>query len=59
MDDQNALQDEVDLEATAAVGEAVTGASSAGRKWILGAYALLVLWGVAYLLLFFSDRLPG
>jgi hypothetical protein len=26
--------------------------------WVYGAYALLLLWGAAYLTLFFSDRLP-
>ena len=30
-----------------------------GRKgWIFGAYTFLLLWGVAYLVLFFTNRLP-
>lgn len=28
------------------------------KAWLLGAYTLLTLWGVAYLLLYFTDRLP-
>ncbi len=32
---------------------------SGGRKWVFGAYTLLLVWGVAYLVLFFTDRLPG
>lgn len=39
-------------------GEPETGTPTS-RKWIFGAYALLFLWGAAYLLLFFADRLPG
>lgn len=46
------------LDAAPVSGEPETGAT-ASRKWIFGAYALLFLWGAAYLLLFFADRLPG
>lgn len=28
------------------------------RALLLGAYTFLILWGVAYLVLFFTDRLP-
>lgn len=28
------------------------------RAWLVGAYAFLTLWGAAYLVLFFTDRLP-
>ncbi|MEE9155104.1 MAG: hypothetical protein V3U38_00545 [Gemmatimonadota bacterium] len=28
------------------------------RVWLLGAYTFLTLWGMAYLVLFFTDRLP-
>jgi hypothetical protein len=32
--------------------------SGGARVWLLGAYALLIVWGAAYLALFFTDRLP-
>lgn len=28
------------------------------KAWLFGAYTFLVLWGMAYLVLFFTDRLP-
>jgi hypothetical protein len=31
---------------------------TASRAWLVGAYAFLVVWGVAYLVLYFTDRLP-
>ncbi|KPK83254.1 MAG: hypothetical protein AMS25_00545 [Gemmatimonas sp. SM23_52] len=32
--------------------------SRGSRALLLGAYTFLILWGVAYLVLFFTDRLP-
>lgn len=32
--------------------------SRGGRAWLFGAYALLIVWGAAYLALFFTDHLP-
>ncbi len=41
---------------------AVAGTSQVARRaskaWLFGAYTLLTLWGMAYLVLFFTDRLP-
>ncbi len=41
---------------------AVAGTSQVPRRaskaWVFGAYTLLALWGMAYLVLFFTDRLP-
>lgn len=31
---------------------------SSARAWLYGAYTFLILWGMAYLVLFFTDRLP-
>ncbi|UCC81457.1 MAG: hypothetical protein JSW46_10580 [Gemmatimonadota bacterium] len=28
------------------------------KAWLFGAYTFLILWGMAYLVLFFTDRLP-
>jgi hypothetical protein len=28
------------------------------KAWLFGAYTFLVVWGVAYLVLFFTGRLP-
>lgn len=28
------------------------------KAWLFGAYTFLLLWGVAYLVLFFTNRLP-
>lgn len=31
---------------------------SGSRAWLFGAYTFLVLWGMAFLVLYFTDRLP-
>ncbi|UCC47552.1 MAG: hypothetical protein JSV41_08600 [Gemmatimonadota bacterium] len=36
----------------------VDGKRRRSRAWLLGAYTFLIAWGVAYLILFFTDRLP-
>jgi hypothetical protein len=28
------------------------------RAWLLGAYTFLLVWGLAFLVLFFTNRLP-
>lgn len=43
-------------EPAAAVAEPV--ARRGAKAWLFGAYTLLTLWGLAYLLLYFTDRLP-
>jgi hypothetical protein len=42
------------------VGRAATidGKRRGSKAWLFGAYTFLVLWGMAYLVLFFTDRLP-
>jgi hypothetical protein len=37
---------------------AVSQARKGRRGWLFGAYTFLLLWGVAYLVLFFTNRLP-
>jgi hypothetical protein len=36
----------------------VTETQSGSRVWLLGAYTFLMLWGTAFLALYFTDRLP-
>ncbi len=44
---------------SASEAEAAVDAAGKGSKaWIFGAYTFLFLWGLAYLVLFFTDRLP-
>ena len=39
--------------------ETAVGAKRRGsRVWLFGAYTFLVVWGMAYLVLYFTDRLP-
>jgi len=37
---------------------AIEGKRGGAKAWLLGAYTFLILWGMAYLVLFFTDRLP-
>jgi hypothetical protein len=37
---------------------AIEGKRRGSKAWLFGAYTFLVLWGMAYLVLFFTDRLP-
>jgi hypothetical protein len=37
---------------------AIDGRRRGSKAWLYGAYTFLVLWGMAYLVLFFTDRLP-
>ncbi len=37
---------------------AIEGKRRGSRAWLFGAYTFLILWGMAYLVLFFTDRLP-
>ena len=51
---QKEIEDSAPVEVAAAVDES----SGGPRVWLAGAYALLVAWGLVYLVLFFTDRLP-
>lgn len=51
---QKEIEDSAPVEAVAAVDESTGGS----RIWLFGAYTLLVGWGLTYLVLFFTDRLP-
>ena len=53
------IEESRELTSAEAVSSATEPASAGGRNWLFGAYAFLVLWGVAYLVLFFTDRLPS
>ena len=48
------IEDSAAVEAIAAVEES----AGSSRVWLVGAYTLLVAWGLAFLVLFFTDRLP-
>lgn len=37
---------------------AIEGKRRGSKAWLFGAYTFLILWGMAYLVLFFTDRLP-
>ncbi len=37
---------------------ALEGKRRGSKAWLFGAYTFLILWGMAYLVLFFTDRLP-
>jgi hypothetical protein len=52
---QDAGPDLVSPGSRAAAIEAKRGGKKA---WLFGAYTFLILWGMAYLVLFFTDRLP-
>ena len=47
-----------DLAPQASGAVAVDGKRRGARAMLFGAYTFLVLWGMAYLVLFFTDRLP-
>jgi hypothetical protein len=36
----------------------IEGERKGSRAWLYGAYTFLIVWGMAYLVLFFTDRLP-
>ncbi|UCF18275.1 MAG: hypothetical protein JSU87_09940 [Gemmatimonadota bacterium] len=49
---------------TRLVARAAAAATTAERRgshkvWLFGAYTLLLVWGVAYLVLLFTDKLPS
>ncbi len=55
MKERNLLnQPEPKAEGVAAIGTERKGS----KAWLWGAYTFLILWGMAYLVLFFTDRLP-
>lgn len=37
---------------------AIEGKQRGSKAWLFGAYTFLILWGMAFLVLFFTDRLP-
>ena len=51
---QKEIEDPASVEVAASVDESRGGS----RILLVGAYTLLAAWGLAYLVLFFSDRLP-
>jgi hypothetical protein len=38
--------------------EAIEDKRRGSKAWLFGAYTFLVVWGMTYLVLFFTDRLP-
>jgi hypothetical protein len=36
----------------------IEGERKGSKAWLFGAYTFLIVWGMAYLVLFFTDRLP-
>ena len=57
--DKTSSHNELAVEPTQEGPAAVESTSMRGsRVWLLGAYTFLTLWGMAYLVLFFTDRLP-
>lgn len=49
----------LELTGVEAGSAGVPGKRGRSRVWLLGAYTFLIAWGVAYLVLYFTDRLPA
>jgi len=56
MSNRKSDQDKSPDRVTRAV--AMSQAPKRRKGWLFGAYTFLLLWGVAYLVLFFTNRLP-